>query len=103
MQAGSVRTEHGGDEDNGGKEKVSLHIESFVREKKLLDYLYGAGATCVSYDLLKKWGERYSLTSRHTKSSSGSVVNMFSPKENRAMLIRVSFSGYVQIGIKSPL
>ena len=28
--AGSVRTEHGGDEDNGGEEKVSLHIESFV-------------------------------------------------------------------------
>jgi len=40
-QAGSVRTEHGGDEDNGGEEKVSLHIESLVREKKLLDYLYG--------------------------------------------------------------
>ena len=27
---------------------------------------------------------------------------MFSPKENRAMLIRVSFSGYIQIGIKAP-
>jgi hypothetical protein len=39
--AGSVRTKHGGDEDNGCEEKVSLHIESFVREKKLLDYLYG--------------------------------------------------------------
>jgi len=27
---------------------------------------------------------------------------MFSPKQNRAMLIRVSFSDYIRIGIKSP-
>lgn len=30
-------------------------------------------------------------TSRHTNSSNGSVVNMLSPKQNRATLIRVSF------------
>ena len=30
------------------------------------------------------------VTSRQTKSSSGSVVNIFSPKQNRAKLIRVS-------------
>ena len=32
-----------------------------------------------------------SMTSRQTKSSSGSVVNMFSPKQNRATLMSVSF------------
>ena len=32
-----------------------------------------------------------SMTSRQTNSSSGSAVNMFSPKQNRAMLISVSF------------
>ena len=36
-------------------------------------------------------GKKYcSMTSRHTKSSSGSVVNMFRPKQNRATLINVS-------------
>lgn len=30
------------------------------------------------------------LTSRHTNSSKGSVVNMLRPKQNRAMLINVS-------------
>ena len=36
-------------------------------------------------------GKKYcSMTSRHTKSSSGSVVNMFRPKQNRATLISVS-------------
>ena len=93
-QAGSVRTEHGGDEDNGGEENVSLHIESFVREKKLLDYLYGRNLCHTDPFIIIKIGEKY-LTSRQTKSSSGSVVNMFNPKENRAMLIRVSFSGYI--------
>ena len=39
-----------------------------------------------------------SMTSRQTKSSSGSVVNMFSPKQNRAMLISVSFWGHRQQG-----
>jgi hypothetical protein len=77
---------------------VSLHIESFVREKKLLDYLYGRNLCHAIY----KMGRKIPLTSRHTKSSSGSVVNIFSPKENRAMLIRVSFSGYIPIRIKSP-
>lgn len=86
--ARSVRTEHGGNEDNGGEENMSLHIENFVREKKLFDYLYGRN---LCHTDIIKWGRR--LTSRHTKSSSGSVVNMLSPKENRAMLIRVSFSG----------
>lgn len=74
---------------------MSLHIESFVREKKLLDYLYGRNLCHAIY----KMGRKIPLTSRHTKSSSGSVVNIFSPKENRAMLIRVSFSGYIRIGI----
>ena len=32
-----------------------------------------------------------SITSRQTKSSSGRVVNMLRPKQNRATLIRVSF------------
>lgn len=32
-----------------------------------------------------------SMTSRQTNSSSGSVVNMFRPKQNRATLINVSF------------
>ena len=100
MRASFVRTEHSGDEDNGGEENMSLHIESFVREKKLLDYLYGRNFCHTNH---KMGRESISLTSRHTKSSSGSVVNMFSPKENRAMLIRVSFSDYIQIGIKSPL
>lgn len=101
-RAGSVRTEHGGDEDNGGEEKVSLRIESFMREKKLLDYLYGR-KNLSSKRPIKWGGERdYFFTSRQTKSSSGSVVNIFSPKQNRAMLIRVSFSGYIRIGIKSP-
>ena len=31
-----------------------------------------------------------STTSRHTKSSNGRVVNMLSPKQNRATLMRVS-------------
>ena len=85
---GDVQTDQGGDEDDGGEEDVSLHVESFVREKILLDYLYGSSLVilCAIYQ------ERM-ITSRHTKSSSGSVVNMFSPKQNRAMLIRVSFSG----------
>lgn len=30
------------------------------------------------------------MTSRQTKSSSGKVVNMFIPKQNRATLIKVS-------------
>lgn len=83
-----MRTDQGGDEDDSGEENVSLHVESFVREKILLDYLYGSSLVilCAIYK------ERM-VTSRHTKSSSGSVVNMFSPKQNRAMLIRVSFSG----------
>lgn len=38
---GDVRTDQGGDENDGGKENVSLHVEGFVREKILLDYLYG--------------------------------------------------------------
>ena len=38
---GGVRTDQGGDEDDSGEENVSLHVESFVREKILLDYLYG--------------------------------------------------------------
>jgi hypothetical protein len=54
--AGSVRTEHGGDEDNGGEEKVSLHIESFVREKILLDYL--CGRTQLVYHTIYKMGRK---------------------------------------------
>lgn len=42
------------------------------------------------------------FTSRQTNSSSGSVVNMFSPKQNRAMLIRVSFSRYIRINHSEP-
>jgi hypothetical protein len=38
---GGVRTDQGGDENNCGEENVSLHVESFVREKILLDYLCG--------------------------------------------------------------
>jgi hypothetical protein len=37
---GGGRTDQGGDENDGGEEHVSLHVESFVREKILLDYLY---------------------------------------------------------------
>jgi hypothetical protein len=39
---GGGRTDQGGDENDGGEEHVSLHVESFVREKILLDYLCGA-------------------------------------------------------------
>jgi hypothetical protein len=84
-----VRTDQGGDEDDGGEENVSLHVESFVREKILLDYL--REGSLVKRRVFKKG--RNDVTSRHTKSSSGSVVNMFSPKDSRAMLIKVSFSG----------
>lgn len=38
---GGVRTDQGGDENDGCEENVSLHVESFVREKILLDYLCG--------------------------------------------------------------
>jgi hypothetical protein len=85
----SVRTDHGGDENDGGEENVSLHVESFVREKELLNYLCGVNMVILCATLQTE----NDVTSRHTKSSSGSVVNMFSPKQNRAMLIRVSFSG----------
>jgi hypothetical protein len=34
-----ARTDQGGDENDGREENVSLHVESFVREKILLDYL----------------------------------------------------------------
>lgn len=37
------------------------------------------------------------LTSLHTNNSSGSVVNMFKPKQNRATLIRVSFCADCQL------
>jgi len=38
------------------------------------------------------WEKKYcSMTSLHTNSSSGKVVNMFNPKQKRATLIRVSF------------
>jgi hypothetical protein len=48
-----VRTDQGGDENDGGEENVSLHVESFVREKKLLDYLCGVNLVilCAIY----KW------------------------------------------------
>jgi hypothetical protein len=47
----SVRTDQGGDENNGGEENVSLHVESFVREKKLLNYLCGVNLVivCIIY------------------------------------------------------
>jgi len=64
-----VRTEHGGDEDNGGEENMSLHIESFVREKKLLDYLYGRNLLCHTID--KKRGERYFLPRDIRKALAG--------------------------------
>jgi hypothetical protein len=57
------------------------------RERKRISE-HGRRGHLVCYDLQKENG----VTSRHTKSSSGSVVNMFSPGQNRAMLIRVSFS-----------
>ncbi len=89
-----ARTEHSGDKNNGGEENVSLHVESFVREKILLDYLCRRK---LCHLVLLMRSKRKPFTSRHTKSSSGSVVNMLSPKENRAMLIRVSFSSYIRV------
>jgi len=65
---GSVRTEHGGDEDNGGEEKVSLHIESFVGEKKLLDYLYGRN---FCHTIYKMGGKRYLLPHDIRKALAG--------------------------------
>ena len=46
-----MRTDQGGDKNNGGEENVSLHVESFVREKKLLNYLYGVNLVivCIIY------------------------------------------------------
>ena len=64
--AGSVRTEHGGDEDNGGEKKVSLHIESFVREKKLLDYLY-RGTQLVYHTIYKTGGKIFSHLTTYEK------------------------------------
>jgi hypothetical protein len=37
----SVRTDHGGEEDDGSEENVPLHVEGFMREEILLDYLWG--------------------------------------------------------------
>lgn len=36
-----VRTHHGGEEDDGGEENVPLHVEGFMREEILLNYLSG--------------------------------------------------------------
>lgn len=89
-QGRRARTDHGGDEDDGSEENVPLHVEGLVREEILLNYLYGPTSSWRGALFIKK-GKR--CTSRHTKSSSGSVVNIFSPKQNRAKLIRVSFCG----------
>jgi hypothetical protein len=94
-----VRTEHRSEEDGGGEEQVPLHVEGFMREEILLDYLWRPNIVIAACSIFKE--EKKKSTSRHTKSSSGSVVNIFSPKQNRAMLIRVSF--YVHVWIKTSL
>jgi hypothetical protein len=35
-----VRTDHGGEEDDGGEENVPLHVEGFMGEEILLNYLW---------------------------------------------------------------
>ena len=35
-----MRTNYGGKEDDGGEENMPLHVERFVREEILLDYLF---------------------------------------------------------------
>jgi len=42
-----VRTDHGGEEDDGGEENVPLHVEGFMREEILLDYLWGANIVMI--------------------------------------------------------
>jgi hypothetical protein len=59
-----------------------------MREEVLFDHL---NPTREVSSNIPKCSEEKSRTSLHTKSSSGSVVNMFIPKENLAMLIRVLF------------
>jgi hypothetical protein len=53
----SVRTDHGGDENDGGEENVSLHVESFVREKILLNYLCASSLVNERRMLKSKTGE----------------------------------------------
>lgn len=63
---------------------MSLLTERFVREEVLFDHLviwFNLGAR-------ERWRN---ITSLQTKSSKGNVVNIFSPKQNRATFIRVSF------------
>jgi len=62
---------------------VPLLTEGLVREEILLDHLV------IQLIRVLKSKQR-KITSLQTKSSKGSVVNMFSPKQNRATFIRVS-------------
>ena len=77
-------TDHRRGDQRCREEDVSLHVERFMREEELL------------YDLrcslaVEHTGCSEMHTSLQTNSSSGSVVNMFNPKQKRATLIRVSF------------
>ena len=44
-----------------------------------------------SFDEYGRFQSKWMLTSLHTKSSNGRVVNIFNPKQNLATLIKVSF------------
>ena len=71
---------------------MTLYTEGFVREEELLyDLIIGHVLSFTSYSIAVK----VVLTSLQTNNSSGSVVNMFSPKQKRATLIRVSCCRHV--------
>jgi hypothetical protein len=64
---------------------MPLLTEQFVGEEVLFDDLERSESTTMAMIT------RSVRTSLQTNSSSGSVVNIFSPKQNRATLINVSF------------
>lgn len=82
------RTQHRREEDGAGEEQMTLRVEAFVREEVLFDDLHIGRVR----PTLPHWIANQNVpTSLQTNNSRGSVVNMFSPKQNRATLIKVSF------------
>ena len=60
-----MRTDHRGDEDDGGEENVPLHVEGFVREEILLNYLLcGVNIVMVACSIFKGENRCYLATNK---------------------------------------